>query len=112
MWMIATLLFVGLAAGFAASMFVRGDMHPTDWGVLLAVGVGGSLLGGIVINLLQGNGLKIQFSGVLASVIGAVALLALVTAGQNRGRQKAHSRSDGKRREPKGGRRHKTKKRR
>ena len=80
MWLIVVLLFVGLAAGWAASLIVRGEKHPSDWGLLLAVGIGGSLLGGVVVNLVQGNGLKFQFTGVIGSVIGACVLLALVTA--------------------------------
>jgi uncharacterized membrane protein YeaQ/YmgE (transglycosylase-associated protein family) len=69
MWMIAVILFVGLVAGWAASLVVRGEKRPSDWGLLLAVGVGGSLLGGIVVNLVRGNG-----------IAGAILLLAIITA--------------------------------
>jgi uncharacterized membrane protein YeaQ/YmgE (transglycosylase-associated protein family) len=80
MWMIAVILFVGLVAGWVASLVVRREMRPSDWGLLLAVGIGGSLLGGIVVNLVRGNGLALQFTGVVGSIAGAILLLAIITA--------------------------------
>jgi uncharacterized membrane protein YeaQ/YmgE (transglycosylase-associated protein family) len=109
MWMIAVLLFVGLASGWTASLIVRGEKRPSDWGLLLGVGIGGSLLGGIVVNLVRGNGLKLQFTGVIGSIIGACLLLALVTAlrGGGKGGTKKKAAAGGEHHEPRGGRKRK-----
>jgi uncharacterized membrane protein YeaQ/YmgE (transglycosylase-associated protein family) len=93
MWMIAVILFVGLVAGWAASLVVRREMRPSDLGLLLAVGIGGSLLGGIVVNLVRGNGLALRFTGVIGSIAGAIVLLAIITALRGNGGSKGSRRS-------------------
>jgi MFS family permease len=51
MWMILMVLVVGMVAGWVASLVVRGDRRPSDWGLLLAVGIGGSAFAGPVWSL-------------------------------------------------------------
>jgi uncharacterized membrane protein YeaQ/YmgE (transglycosylase-associated protein family) len=104
MWMIATIVFVGLAAGWFANLLVRGEKHPSDWGLLLLVGVVGSLLGGLIVNLIAGNGLEFAFSGIIASVVMACLLLWIVGMIRGRGRGRTHARSAEGKHEPRGGR--------
>ena len=43
MWTILIFIVIGMVAGWAASLLIRRDMHPTDWGVLFIIGIAGSL---------------------------------------------------------------------
>jgi uncharacterized membrane protein YeaQ/YmgE (transglycosylase-associated protein family) len=106
MFSIMAYIVLGMLAGWLASLLVRRDMHPSDWGVLFIVGVAGSLVGGIVVNLLLGQGFKLHPGGLIASVVFACLILWIVTAVKNRGRGKSRETAGGGHRQPKGGSRH------
>jgi uncharacterized membrane protein YeaQ/YmgE (transglycosylase-associated protein family) len=97
MWTILAFIVFGMVAGWAASFLVRGEKHPRDWGLLFIVGVGGALLGGIVVNLLAGNGLQLRPAGFIGSIAVACLLLWLITRAQNRTRSR-RAKSPGSRR--------------
>lgn len=118
MWSILAYIVLGMVAGWLASIIVRREKRPSDWGVLFIVGVAGSLIGGIVVNLIMGRGFRLAPGGLISSVVFACLVLWIVTIVQNRQRATraaasgphpggAHaSESHG---EPKGGRKHHTK---
>ena len=110
MWSIMAFIVIGMVAGWAASLLVRGEMHPKDWGRLFLIGVSGSLIAGIAINLIMGNGLKLRPGGVIGSVAVACLLLWIFTRNQQRAAT-ARLAADGTHRERKGGRKHHTRKR-
>ncbi len=111
MWSILAYIVIGMVAGWAASLLVRHDMHPNDWGTLFLLGIGSSLIAGIVINLVMGNGFKLQPGGVISSIVVACLLLWIYTSVHNRSHARAEARrvANGQHREPKGGHRHHTK---
>ena len=78
MWTIMMFIVIGMVAGWLASVLVRGEKNPSDWGLLFGVGVGGSLVGGIVVNILAGNGFMVRPAGLIGSVVFACLLLWLV----------------------------------
>ena len=105
MWSIMAFIVVGVVAGWAASLLVRGEMRPTDWGRLFLIGVAGSLIAGIVINLILGYGLKLRPAGVIGSI--AVACLLLwITTPRRPAEASRRLAADGTHRERKGGRKH------
>jgi uncharacterized membrane protein YeaQ/YmgE (transglycosylase-associated protein family) len=104
MFLILTFIVIGMVAGWAASWLIRGDKNPRDWGLLFMVGVAGSLIGGIIVNLIAGEGFKLRPAGVIGSIAVACLLLWLITRAQNKTRQKAAARRE--HREPKGGSKH------
>jgi uncharacterized membrane protein YeaQ/YmgE (transglycosylase-associated protein family) len=104
MFTILAFIVIGMVAGWAASLIIRGDKHPRDWGLLFMVGVGGSLIGGVIVNLIAGNGFKLRPAGVIGSIAVACLLLWLITRAQNTTRQKQGARRE--HREPKGGHKH------
>jgi uncharacterized membrane protein YeaQ/YmgE (transglycosylase-associated protein family) len=106
MWSIMAYIVLGMLAGWVASLLVRRDMHPSDWGLLFIVGVAGSLVGGIVVNLLLGQGFALRPGGLISSILFASLILWIVTATKNRGQGKSRQAADGTHREPKGGSRH------
>ncbi|HTX69750.1 MAG TPA: GlsB/YeaQ/YmgE family stress response membrane protein [Thermoleophilia bacterium] len=113
MWTILIFIVIGMVAGWAASLLIRREKYPTDWGVLFIIGVSGSLIAGIIINLVLGNGFKLAPGGVIGSIVVACILLWLYTRYTNRqgGQQQARraTNTDGTHRERKGGQKHHTK---
>ena len=71
-----SILLWGLLCGWLANLILGGGSRPQDWGPLMIAGFSGSLVGGLLINLITGNGLEFQFSGLLGSIVGAVVVLA------------------------------------
>ena len=59
MWTILIFIVIGMVAGWSASLLIRREKYPTDWGVLFIIGVSGSLIAGIIVNLIMGDGFKI-----------------------------------------------------
>jgi uncharacterized membrane protein YeaQ/YmgE (transglycosylase-associated protein family) len=106
MWSIMAYIVLGMLAGWVASLLVRHDMHPSDWGLLFVVGVAGSLVGGIIMGLILGQGLELRPGGVISSIVFACLILWILTSVKNRGQGKPRTAADGTHREPKGGSRH------
>ena len=106
MFTIMGFIVLGMVAGWVASLLVRGEKHPRDWGLLFIVGVSGALIGGIVVNLLAGNGFKLRPAGIIGSIAVACLLLWLITRAQNKTRRRQRTTANGTHREPKGGQRH------
>lgn len=89
-WIFVLYMFiVGMAAGWAAwallgkSKTVSKDRRP-NWQVLLPLGIAGSFVGGVGMSLLSGEGLALRPSGLIASIAGAVLLVAIYTAVKSR----------------------------
>jgi len=110
MWTILIFIVIGMVAGWAASLLIRHEKYPTDWGVLFIIGISGSLIAGILVNLILGNGFKLAPGGLIASILVACVLLWLYTRARNRQAEKDGVRrttsADGTHRERKGGRKH------
>jgi uncharacterized membrane protein YeaQ/YmgE (transglycosylase-associated protein family) len=110
MWTILIFIVIGMVAGWAASLLIRREKYPTDWGVLFIIGISGSLIAGIVVNLLMGEGFRVRPGGVIGSILVACILLWLYTRAQNRKEGKQQVRrtttAAGTNRERKGGKKH------
>jgi uncharacterized membrane protein YeaQ/YmgE (transglycosylase-associated protein family) len=110
MWSIMAFIVIGMVAGWLASFIVRRDRHPSDWGVLFLVGLAGSFAGGIVVNLLIGQGFTLQPGGLISSVAFACLFLWILTAVQRRSAPQqaaaAHKSGSSAHRQPKGGAKH------
>lgn len=77
-----TMLIVGLVAGFLARALVPGD-DSMSIGMTIVLGVVGSFVGGFLGYLLFGKDLNegaLQPSGIIGSVLGAIAVLLVVRA--------------------------------
>jgi uncharacterized membrane protein YeaQ/YmgE (transglycosylase-associated protein family) len=76
--LILAILVLGLAAGWVAHLLV--GHGEANWSQLLAVGIAGSFLGGLLGSLVFGDGLALRPSGLIGSVLGATIVLAVVRA--------------------------------
>src|SRR5690349_14314266 len=99
---IIVLLIVGLIAGAVARLLVPGRDPIGLLGTIL-LGVAGSFLGGIVLNLVEYHKLfthSIRVAGVIGSIIGALILLIILRlSGHERGRSRSrYSRRSSRRR--------------
>jgi uncharacterized membrane protein YeaQ/YmgE (transglycosylase-associated protein family) len=109
MFTIMAFIVVGMLAGWTASLLVRHDMHPSDWGMLFLVGIAASLIAGTVTNLILGDGLRLRPGGVIGSIVVACLLLWIYTSLHNRAHTRRQTEPDGTHRERKGGTKHHTK---
>jgi uncharacterized membrane protein YeaQ/YmgE (transglycosylase-associated protein family) len=75
MLIIAIILF-GMLIGAGAQMLLGRSGSGIDWPMAFASGLLGSLVGGLLVSLLSGDGLELRASGIIGSLVGAV----LVTA--------------------------------
>ncbi|MEZ5743820.1 MAG: GlsB/YeaQ/YmgE family stress response membrane protein [Sphingomonadaceae bacterium] len=71
MFSIIGAIISGLFVGVLARFFYPGDV-PLDWLPTIALGIGGSLLAGLVTTA---GGRRYQRAGCLASILGAIVLI-------------------------------------
>jgi len=76
-YFILALILIGMVAGGIAERVVYPEWK-IDWTEAFIVGVVGSLLGGIVANLIAGEGFAIHPAGLIGSIIGAIVVLAIL----------------------------------
>ena len=77
MWLILALILIGMVAGAIAERVVYPEWK-IDWTEAFIVGLGGSLLGGLVGSLIAGEGFSLHFAPLIGSIIGAIILLAII----------------------------------
>jgi uncharacterized membrane protein YeaQ/YmgE (transglycosylase-associated protein family) len=72
--LILLIIVLGMAAGWVAQLILG---RGTNRGEALVAGLLGSFVGGLLAGLLAGDGLEIQATGVIGSIVGAVIVLGL-----------------------------------
>jgi len=75
MLIIAIILF-GMLVGAGAQMLLGRSARGIDWPMAFASGLLGSLVGGLLVSLLAGDGLDLALSGIVGSLVGAVIVTA------------------------------------
>jgi uncharacterized membrane protein YeaQ/YmgE (transglycosylase-associated protein family) len=87
MLIIGVIVF-GMAIGWIAQLILgRGGRGERNWAEALVVGLIGSFVGGLVVSLIAGDGIKLRPSGIIGSIVGAIIVLLIWQA--IRGRQHA-----------------------
>lgn len=69
----------GMICGWVAQLILgrTGGMQRNNWGEAIAAGLIGSLVGGLIVSLISGDGIDLRMSGIVGSVLGAVIVLAV-----------------------------------
>ena len=70
--LILGILLFGMLVGAAAQLLLGTRIHGINWTTALVAGVLGSLVGGLLISLIAGDGLELRPSGIIGSILGAV----------------------------------------
>ena len=76
MLIIGIILF-GMLIGAGAQLILGRSGGGVDWTMAIVAGLVGSFIGGLLINLLSGNGLDLEASGIIGSLIGALIVTAV-----------------------------------
>ena len=76
MFFILALIVIPLAAGYVANFIVGKGKGFEPWELFVA-GIIGSFVGGLIFNLLTGDGIEITITGLVGSTIGAIVVLAV-----------------------------------
>jgi len=72
MLIIGIILF-GMLVGAGAQLILgRVGKGGVDWGMAFAAGIIGSFVGGLLISLLAGDGIRFRPSGIIGSLAGAI----------------------------------------
>ncbi len=70
--LILGLIVFGLMAGTVAQLILGQSGWKINWTMALVSGLIGSFVGGLLISLLSGDGIRLRPSGIIGSIIGAV----------------------------------------
>ena len=76
MLIIAIILF-GMLVGAAAQLILGRGGKGIDWTRAFVAGLVGSLVGGLLLSLVRGDGLELRPSGIIGSVVGALIVTAV-----------------------------------
>ncbi len=68
------IIVIGAGAGWFASL-VYGDTNKLSWPEMTVIGLLGSLTGGLLLNVLFGNGLELQVTGMIGAILGSLVVL-------------------------------------
>jgi uncharacterized membrane protein YeaQ/YmgE (transglycosylase-associated protein family) len=88
MLILAIILF-GMLVGAGAQLILGRGSSGVNWPLAFVSGLVGSLVGGLLISLLAGDGIELHPSGIIGSLVGAVIVTAVWQWWQ--GRSTAHS---------------------
>lgn len=76
MFFILALVVIPLVAGYIANMIVGKGKGFEPWELFVA-GIAGSFVGGLIFNLIAGEGIEISITGLIGSTIGAIVVLGI-----------------------------------
>jgi uncharacterized membrane protein YeaQ/YmgE (transglycosylase-associated protein family) len=85
--LILGLILFGMLVGAGAQLILGRKAKGIDWTLAFVAGLVGSFVGGLLISLLSGDGLRLRPSGIIGSLVGAL----LVTAGWQWYRRRSRS---------------------
>ncbi len=75
--LILALLLFGMMVGAIAQFVLGRDGGRVDWTMALLAGLGGSFVGGLLFSLIAGDGLALEPSGLIGSIVGAIIVTAV-----------------------------------
>jgi uncharacterized membrane protein YeaQ/YmgE (transglycosylase-associated protein family) len=74
--LILAIIVFGMVIGAGAQLILGRSGGRIDWTMAIVAGLVGSFVGGLLISLLSGDGLDLRPSGIIGSLVGAVAVTA------------------------------------
>jgi uncharacterized membrane protein YeaQ/YmgE (transglycosylase-associated protein family) len=74
--LILGLILFGMLIGAGAQLILGRDGGGIDWTMAIVAGLVGSFVGGLLASLLAGDGIELQASGIIGSLVGALVITA------------------------------------
>lgn len=74
--LLLAILGLGLLAGAVAQLVLGAGIYGINWAEAIVAGLVGFFVGGLVVSLLAGDGLRLRPSGLIGSIVGAIAVSA------------------------------------
>ena len=74
--LLLAIVVFGMFVGAVAQLVLGAGLYNINWGEALVAGFAGSFVGGMLLSLLAGDGLELRASGLIGSIIGAIAVSA------------------------------------
>ena len=74
--LIIGIILLGMLAGAGAQLVLGRSRDGIDWTTAIVAGLVGSFVGGLGVNLLTGQGLELEASGLVGSLAGAIVVTA------------------------------------
>jgi uncharacterized membrane protein YeaQ/YmgE (transglycosylase-associated protein family) len=74
--LLLAILGFGLLAGGIAQLVLGAGIYGINWAEAIIAGLVGSFVGGLVVSLLAGDGLRLRPSGLIGSIVGAIVVSA------------------------------------
>lgn len=71
------IVITGMVVGAAAQFILGREGGQIDWTMAFVAGIAGSFVGGLLASLFAGDGLALQPSGLIGSIIGALIVTAI-----------------------------------
>ncbi|MFZ1309632.1 MAG: GlsB/YeaQ/YmgE family stress response membrane protein, partial [Candidatus Microthrix parvicella] len=71
------IIITGMVVGAVAQFILGREGGKVDWQMALVAGIVGSFIGGFLINLINGDGVKLGPSGLIGSLVGALIVTAI-----------------------------------
>jgi uncharacterized membrane protein YeaQ/YmgE (transglycosylase-associated protein family) len=66
----------GLFAGAVAQLLLGTGIYGINWAEAIVAGLVGSFVGGLLLSILAGDGVRLRASGLIGSIVGAVVVSA------------------------------------
>ncbi|MBD8058005.1 GlsB/YeaQ/YmgE family stress response membrane protein [Cellulomonas sp. JH27-2] len=70
--LILGLILFGMLIGAAAQLILGREGKRIDWTMAIVAGLVGSFVGGLLVSLIAGDGIKFRASGIIGSIVGAI----------------------------------------
>lgn len=70
--LILGIILFGMVIGAGAQLILGGSTRSIDWPMAFGSGLAGSFVGGLLISLLNGDGVELRPSGIIGSLVGAL----------------------------------------
>jgi uncharacterized membrane protein YeaQ/YmgE (transglycosylase-associated protein family) len=70
--LILGIILFGMVVGAGAQLILGSERRGIDWSMAIVAGLVGSFIGGLLISLLAGDGLRLRPSGIIGSLVGAL----------------------------------------
>ena len=74
--LLLAIIGLGLFAGAVAQLVLGTGVYSINWAEAIVAGLVGSFVGGMLISLMAGDGLRLRASGLIGSIAGAILVLA------------------------------------